>query len=388
MNFSMTQNLKGFKNVLIFGSIIALLVTAGCAKKQQGAMAPQAVEVKAIAVLQQDTPVNYEFVGEVVAKEEVQLRARISGNLVEKMVNGGATVHKGQPLFRIDARSYEANYQSGVAQLAEAEAALSRIRRDVVRYQALAAQQAVAQQVLDNAEAEERQAAARVDAYRAKLNQADLDVQDTVIVSPIDGRIDVTDPSVGMYIQAGQTVLATISSIDPVMVRFSMSENEYLRFSRKEAGTPSEWKQGLKLVLGDGVEYPLEGKIDQVDRGISETGTLAIKAAFANPNKLLMPGMFGRIVVAGEMRKGALLVPERAVQEMLGKTFVTVVGEGDKAESKPVKMGPRVGKFWVVEEGLTPGERVVVEGFNKAQPGASLKVTMIGPDDLKIPERK
>jgi membrane fusion protein (multidrug efflux system) len=140
----------------------------------------------------------------------------------------------------------------------------------------------------------------------------------------------------------------------------------------------------LKLLLSDGSQYPLAGQVEQIDRGLStDTGTLTMKAAFANPQKLLLPGMFARVVAQGELRKDALLVPERAVQEMLGKTFVTVVGQGDKAEQKAVKMGPKIGTMWVVEEGVAESDRIVVEGFAKAPPGTPLQVTMISPEDIK-----
>jgi membrane fusion protein, multidrug efflux system len=375
------------KRLLILGSIFTLFMAAGCSKQAVSAL-PQAVEVKAIQVVQQDTPINYEFVGEIAAQEEVQLRATVSGNLVGKMVSGGTVVQKGQPLFQIDSRQYNASLLHGQAQLAQAEAAHSRARRDLTRNQALAAQQAIAQQSLDSVVAEERQAAAQVDAMRALVQQAELNVQDTVIVSPIAGQIDVTDPSVGTYIQAGQTVLATISSWDPVYVKFSISENDYLRFTRLGLSA-TDWGNGLKLFLSDGSQYPLAGKVEQIDRGLSQgTASITVKAAFGNPNKLLLPKMFARISFSGETRKSAMLIPQKAVQEMLGKTFVTVVGEGDKAETRNVKMGPRVGSNWIVEEGLNPGERVVVEGFLKVQPGMALKVTLLGPDDLKNPAQK
>lgn len=365
------------------------LLSAGCAG-QKPAQAPQTVEVKAMQVIQKDTPITYEFVGQVQAKNEVQIKARVSGNVLSKAVAGGAAVSAGQELFRIDSRQYEAAVLSARAQLAQSEAVLSNSRLETIRYKKLADQQAVAQQTLDVALSTEQQHAAVVDANRAKLRQAEIDLEDTVVVSPINGRVDVNDLSVGNYAQAGQTVLATVSSVDPVFVQFSMSETEYLRFVQMNQGKlPTEWGKNLKLLLSDGTEYPLTGTIEQVDRGLAQnTGTLTLKAAFANPNRLLLPGMFARIVTQGELRKDALLIPQRAVQELLGKTFVTVVAQGDKAESRPVKMGARIGSYWMVEEGLTASDRVVVEGATKAQPGSSLKVIMIGPDDLKTPAKQ
>lgn len=375
------------KKSIICLAVLLLFVTTGCSK-QQAARPPQEVTVKAMQVIQKDTPVTYEYVGEIVAKDEVQIQARVSGNIARKLVKGGDTVRAGQPLFEIDNRQYTASVADVQAQVAQAQASLSNIRRDVTRYQSLAAQGGIAAQTLDTSLAQAEQAQAQVDAYQAKLAQANNDLTDTVIVSPVDGRIGVGELSVGRYVQAGSTVLATVSSVDPVQVRFSMSENEYLKFARM-GNSPDAWGQNLKLLLSDGSTYPIAGHLEQIDRGMAnQTGTLTMKAAFENPQHLLVPGMFARIVTVGENKIGALLIPQRAVQELLGKTFVTVVGADNKAETRAVKMGPKVGSLQVVEEGLTGQEVIVVEGFAKAQPGSPLKITMIGPDDLNIPVAK
>ncbi|QDR82944.1 Multidrug efflux pump subunit AcrA [Sporomusa termitida] len=375
------------KKNIIWLAILLLLLTTGCSK-QQAARPPQEVVVKAMQVLQQDTPITYEFVGEIVAKDEVQIKAQVSGNIARKLVKGGDTVYAGQPLFEIDRRNYAAAVADAQAQVAQAQASLSNIRRDVVRYQDLADQGGIADQVLDTAVAQAEQAQAQANAYLAKLAQAQNDLADTIIVSPVDGRIGVGELSSGMYAQAGSTVIATVSTVDPVQVRFSMSENEYLKFSRL-GNTPDSWGQNLSLVLSDGTKYSLTGHLEQVDRGLSsQTGTLAMKAAFGNPQQLLVPGMFARIVAVGETRPGALLIPQRAVQEMLGKTFVTVVGANNEAVTKPVILGPKVDSLQIVEEGLTAQDVVVVEGFAKSQPGSPLKVTMIGLNDLTIPVAK
>lgn len=374
-------------SVMLIG--LMTLSTIGCSKNQS-AKAPQTVAVKAMKVIQKDTPINYEFVGEIEAQDEVQIRSTVSGNIVEKMVKGGDKVYKGQPLFRIDSRTYTSALLNYQAQMAEAEAALSRIRRDVIRYQSLAAQGAIAQQVLDNALAEEQQAMARVEANAARVQQAQNDLGDTVIVSPLDGKIDIKDLSVGNFVQAGQTVLANISTVNPVRVKFNMSENEYLRLAGAKNGGDSidNWDK-VKLVLSDGSQYPFLGRVEQVDRAMNhETGTLTLKAVFDNPQKILVPGMFARVIAEGEIRQQALLIPQKAVQEMLGKTFVTVVTADNKAESRPVKMGPRIGNLWLVEEGLQADDIVIVDGFIKTPPGTPLQVTMIELADLNVAEQK
>ena len=341
---------------------------------------PRFVEVKAMQVAPKDTTVTYEFVGEIEASDSAQIRPKVTGNIVEKYVTGGQVVKKGQPLFRIEARQYQTTVLSNDAAVAESEASLSQISRDVQRYKELAAGGAIAQQTLDNAIAQENQSRAKLDANRAKAAQARIDLADTVVVSPIDGRIDVKDVSIGNYATAGQTMLATVSAVDKVRVKFNMSENEYLKlFARMKGIGAMEPGHKISLKLSDGQDFPMQGAIEQVDSGMGQgTGTMTLKALVDNPQKLLLPGMFARVVAAGEIRKDALVVPQRAVQELLGKTFVTVVGEGEKAESRPVKMGPRVGGTnWIVEEGLKPGERVIVEGALKTAPGTPVKVTMI-----------
>ncbi|MCC5466996.1 efflux RND transporter periplasmic adaptor subunit [Pelosinus baikalensis] len=367
--------------------IFSMVIISGCSK--QAAPAPQAVEVKAMQVVRKDTPIAYEFVGTIEAKNEVQVRAKVSGNIVDKMVVGGAEVTEGQPLFRIDSRQYNSALLTNQATAAQAEALLAKSRKDVGRYNQLAEQGAIAQQTLDNALAEEKQNAAAANANWAKVQQAQEDIEDTMILSPLNGRIDINDLSIGSFVTAGSTIMATISSVDPVMVKFSMSENEYLQFAKNKGASPAEWGRDLKLILSDGSTYPLTGQIEQVDKGLATgTGTLSFKASFANPNKLLVPGMFARVAVQSEVRSGAFLIPQRAVQQMLDKTLVTVVGEGEKAETRAVKMGTKIGNMWVVDEGLTENDRVVVEGFLKTPPGTPVTVTMIGPDDLQTPAKQ
>lgn len=381
------------KTLITAGIITAFLATgllSGCSKKPAGAP-PQTVQVKAMQVIQKDTPVSYEFVGQVAAQNEVKVQARVSGNIVAKMVSGGATVYKGQPLFTIDRRQYDTALLNRQAQAAQAQASLSQARRDLVRYQSLYDQQAIPQQTLDNSVAQTQQFQAQVDANQALVQQAQLDLSDTVITSPLDGRIDIQDLSVGSYVQAGTTILATVSSVDPINVLFSISENEYIQYSKIADAQKDNKNFGtdLELVLSDGSIYPLQGRIDQVNRSLSqETGTLSIKALFENPQHLLVPGMFARVRAKGEIRSGALLVPQRAIQELLGKNFVTIVGAEDKAESRPVKLGPKVGNMVVIEEGLNVSDKVIVEGFIKTPPGTPLQVVMMQPEELQIPAKK
>lgn len=374
--------LQALISVLI---VMCLLITiTGCSSQQVAKQPPLSTKVKVMQVIRRNTPITYEFVGQIIAENEVLLKARVSGNIVSKMVNGGDAISKGQPLFEIDRRQYEAALLRSQALLAQSEAALSNSRLDVARYQTLAEEKAIAGQILDNIVSAERQNSALVNSNKALVQQAKDDLQDTLISAPLSGRIDIKDLSIGSFVQAGQTVLATVSSVDPIYVQFSMSENEYLRFNQSaQEVSPTQWGNNLKLVLSDGSEYPFTGFIDQIDRGLAQdTATLTMKAIFKNPNKLLIPGMFARVEAQGEIREGAMLIPQRAIQQVLGKTFVTVVGEGNKAEQRTVKEGPHIGNLCVIEEGLTSNDYVVVEGLAKCPPGTALDLEMIDLEQL------
>ncbi|HWR06640.1 efflux RND transporter periplasmic adaptor subunit [Sporomusa sp.] len=381
------MSIKGSKKLYIgLLAVVVLLgivvVRSGILSKTQLNTAPQAVVVKAMQVVTRDTPVSREFVGQVKAKSEVKIMSKVAGNVVAKMVNGGDTVYKGQPLFQIDNKQYRTAINSARAALLKSQATLNNTQKDVARYQKLAALKGIAQQTVDAYVSQAEEEAATVEVSRATLQQAIEDEQDTLIVSPVDGRIDVNDVSLGYYVAAGSTTMATVSSINPVWVQFSMSETEYLEFIRNGNGSlPANFKEHLKLVLGDGTEYPLIGRVEQIDRGISNTtGTITIKASFDNPQNYLLPGMFARVVAQETVRQGALLIPQKAVKEVLDNTFVIVVTEDNKAESRQVKLGDRIGNMWLVEEGLSGTDRVIVDGIDKVKQGNALQVTMIQPD--------
>ncbi|HML87776.1 MAG TPA: efflux RND transporter periplasmic adaptor subunit [Methylomusa anaerophila] len=383
---------------LIVG-IILLIGLAGWAFMRlsaggKTAVSPQmpggAVAVKALRVAQQDIPISYEFAGKVTAKDEVKIMSKVSGNIVAKMVQGGDTVYKGQPLFKIDNKQYLSSISSARATLTKSQATLRNTQRDVERYRSLAANGAIARQTLDSYEAQAEEEMATVEANRASLQQSIEDEQDTLIVSPVDGRIDVNEVSIGQFVTAGTTTMATVSSVDPIWVQFSMSETEYIKFARLGGGTlPDTFRDNLKLIVTDGSEYNLTGRVKQIDRGIGDTtGTITLKAFFDNPQQFLLPGMFAKIVVPGEFRQGAILIPQRAVRELLDETFVTIVTADNKAASRKVKIAEKAGNMWVVAEGLAAGDCVVVEGMDKVKKDTALLVTMITPEDLLVPAKK
>jgi membrane fusion protein, multidrug efflux system len=305
-----------FVVVVLFGIVV---VRSGMLSKTQPVNAAQTVVVKAMQVVTRDTPISREFVGQVKAKSEIKIMSKVSGNVVEKMVNGGDTVYKGQPLFRIDNKQYRSAINSARATLVKSQATLNNTQKDVERYQKLAALKGVSQQTLDAYISQAEEEAAAIEVNQASLQQAIEDEQDTLIVSPVDGRIDVNDVSLGYYVVAGSTTMATVSSINPVWVQFSMSETEYLQYIRSGNGSlPASFKDHLQLMLSDGKEYPLIGQVEQIDRGVSDTtGTITLKASFDNPQNFLLPGMFARVVVQEDVRKGALLIPQKPLNKCL-----------------------------------------------------------------------
>lgn len=379
------KNKKKMLGAMLAAVMLVAGLIAGCGSDEQKQQA-NGVAVKAMQVTTHDVPLRYTYAGQVTARDEVKVQSRVGGVLVEKMVEGGATVKKGQPLFRIDSRQYEAALYNAKANLADAEARLANAQLDTERYAELVEQNAISKQQYDTQKSIESQYRASVAAMRALVERAQDDLEDTVVVSPVNGRMDLSDVAVGTLVTAGGTTLATVSSVDPVFVQFTMSENEYLRLAQQNQGAlPKDWGSEISLVLSNGMKYAGYGHLAQVDRGIGQTtGALSLKAEFKNPQQVLIPGMFARVTIADGVRQGALLIPQRAVQQVLEKTFVTTVGEDNKAVSKEITLGDKVGSYWIVESGLEPTDVVVVEGLTKLQDGLDLMVTMATPEELKL----
>ena len=372
----------GKKKVMALALVIAsMLAVTGCGGKQ--AAGPAETLVKSMQVVKRDTPIVYEYSGFVEAQNEVQMKARVTGMITEKYVNGGDKVEKGQLMFVIDPRTYQATSWNYQAQVASAQADLSRVRRDADRYQKLYEQGAISKQTLDNTMAELEQSEAKVEAQKALLSSAQVDLGETNVVAPFSGKVSANDLAVGTFVTAGTTVLATISNSDPVRVKFSLAEAEYLKLMATKAEDGTAPLENLTIVLADGSTYPLKGKLTQVDRSISEgTGTLTLKAEFDNPDKLLLPGMFAHLQANVGTKKDALLVPQRAVTEIMYKTFVYVVNSENKVEMKEVKLGARVGRLWVVESGLDGTENIIVEGIQKVKKGSAVKAEAMTEQDL------
>lgn len=356
-------------------AVLLLTGLAGCSRKAPPAPPPPEVVVQPVEV--RDVPVQAELTGEVLGGEDVEVRARVAGYLQELAYREGSYVKKGDLLFVIDPKPYEATVARARADVAEAKARHDRAVVQVNRLRPLAAQNAVSQQDLDNAVANEEATKANVAAAEAQLESANLDLSYTRVTSPIDGMAGNRLVDVGSYVGSPQpTVLTVVSTLDPIRFNFTISEAEYLAYARaaRAEGRTGQGLSGLELILADGTVHTEKGRVTVVGRGVNtETGTLPIQAAFPNPGGLLRPGQFGRVRLPITTKKGAVVVPQRAVQELQGTYNVYVVGADSVVQVRAVTPANRIGSDWVIAKGLEPADRIVVEGIQKVRPGSKVR---------------
>ena len=373
---------------------VILLGSVGCGKSDQPQARPPEVEV--VQVEQKDVPIWNEWVGTLDGLVNAQIRPQVTGYLLRQTYQEGSFVRKGQLLFEIDPRTFQVALDQTKAQLANAEQQLAqaeanqvKAQLDVNRYVPLVKEQAVTQQDLDNAvqanlaaQAQVRAAKAQIDAAKAQVAAAQLNLGFTKIVSLIDGIAGVAQAQIGDLV--GPTgLLTTVSTLDPIKVYFPVSERGYLDYVKENpdaAKRAAQEKQlALELVLADGSLYPNKGTFSFADRQVDvKTGTLRLQGLFPNPGNILRPGQFARVRAVTKTRRGALLVPQRAVTELQGSYQVAVVSKDNKVEIRPVKVGERVGTEWIIEQGLKPRERVVAEGIQRVRAGMT-----VNPKPLK-----
>jgi membrane fusion protein, multidrug efflux system len=350
---------------------VAALALSGCGKKEAPAAA--APEVFVAAVAQHDVPVYLELVGQTRGSQDVEIRARVEGYLDKVAFTEGSFVRKGELLYQIDPKPLEAALANAKANLATAQARLAKTNNDVNRLTPLAKQQAVSQQELDNALSAQDAARAQVDANKAAVDKAQLDLGYTRITAPLDGLVGTTQVKAGNLVGRGEsTLLTTVSQTNPILFRAGISEAEYLRIAKKVVASGQKATKGaeIELLLADGTVHAQKGSVEAIERAVDPTtGTLAVQFTFPNPQRMVRPGQYGRARFVIETKAGALLVPQRAVTELQNLYSVAVVGAGNKVEFRNVKVGPRVDGLWVIEEGLKPGEKVVVEGLQKVREG-------------------
>ena len=419
--------------------VTLLVSTLGCERAKAKPTAAPPPSVVVAEVVQRTVPIIREYSARTEAVPTVELRARVPGVLEQVQLEEGRSVTRGQTLFVIQREEYAAALEAARAQLAKAEADLTRARdvsivdrtraqleqrkadlekarQDVNRYRPLAEARAIPRQDLDTALAQDKVAAAGVDAgaaalkdaelaqrtqvqlaeaavqsAKAALTQADLNLGYTTVRSPIDGIAGKVQVDRGNLVGKSEpTLLATVSTVDPIYVDFQIAEVDYLRLAARvkldDASRAPESRPALDLVLADGQVFPHRGRVTFVDRAVDpKTGTMAVRARFPNPARVLRPGQFARVRGIIEERPNAVLVPQRAVQEQQGNRVVFVVDAAGLVALKPVKLDERVEDFYIVTAGLTPGERVIVDGVQKARPGQPVKAELRPPGPPAAP---
>lgn len=354
----------------------------GCGSSQQAAGQKQTIKVSTFKPFKSDTPIMREYTGSIMALQEVPVRSKVSGTVMEKYITGGQQVMEGQPLYRLDTRNYNSQLANAQAQAAQASANYENAATDLARYDQLIAAGAISQKVYDNQKAAVDAYKGAVDAAEAQVAIASTNLGDTIVTAPFNGKLSMDDVNIGTFATAGTTSLVTISSSDPIYVQFDMSENEYLSLNKSHDGQdPSGLGNSLKLRLSDGSIYGETGKIVQVNPSMSG-GQLSMKASFPNPDNLLVPGMYAAVVSDNEIAKGSLLIPTKALVQLLNKDIVDVVVDG-KIAQKAVKVGGTYGIYTIIESGLDENDVIVVDGQNKVQVGQAVDTEETTKDKLE-----
>jgi RND family efflux transporter MFP subunit len=381
------KQMKFAATVLLLGTMLS----AGCGKMGLPPAGPPDVEV--VEVVRQDVPITKDWVATLDGLVNAQIRAQVSGLLLKQSYSNGAYVRKGAPLFEIDSRPFQAaldqakgNLREATANLDQAKAKLGKTEIDVKRYTPLAKQNAISQQELDDAvqanlaaKAQVEGAQAGIAGAQAAVEKAQLNLGFTSVTSPVDGVAAIASAQVGDLVGPLGAPLTVVSTMNPILANFTVSEQEYLTAMREMTRQGEREDQALRrlvwqLRLTDGSTYPSKGQFHALDRQVDvKTGTILVQVVFPNPGNVLRPGGFGSISTVTRIQKDAVLVPQRAVSELQGGYLVAVVGGDNKASIRPVKMGPKIGTLWIVDEGLKPGERVVAEGVQHVQEGLEVK---------------
>jgi membrane fusion protein (multidrug efflux system) len=379
----------GFKprtNALVW-VLACTLLAVGCKKQESRVATSQTIEVTAVKVEPRDVPITFEWLAQTESSRQVEIRARVAGILEKRVYKEGAVVQEGQVMFEMERKPFETKLDAAKADLGVQEARAANARQNLERVQdlskknaGLSAHSLVSRQALDEAVNAEREAAAGVLAAKAKVAEAELNLSYTTIRAPITGLSSFATKHDGSYIGPGENSMLTyVAAIDPIWVKFSASENHWLRLEEEvKAGrlvVPPDDAFDVEVVLADGRIHPQKGRLTFTDLAYSrDTGTYQERAEVPNPQEDLSPGQFVHVRLLGAVRPKAILLPKRAVLQGAKGSFVWVVGPQSKAEFRPIELGDWYGDEWFVNEGLHSGDTVVVDGGIKVQPGATLRV--------------
>jgi membrane fusion protein (multidrug efflux system) len=359
-----------------------LLSAASCSKGDERSNLVPPTEVVVFETKAQRVPIHREFVGQISGYKDIAIGARLEGYLEGIHFQEGSRVEKGSLLYTLESQPFEAEVAAQMSRVAEAETAFVKAQSDLNRIRPLAEAKAVSESDLDSAVALYEASIAGVDAAKANLRAANIELSYTKIHSPITGIIGRTKAKVGDFVgrDPNPVILNTVSQIDTVLVQFFITETQYLTAARRFLleGTDRDSRETyLELILADGSLYPHKGKVDFVDREVDPTtGAILIQASFPNPDELLRPGQFAKVRGVVDVVEDGILIPQRCVKELQGTYSVFVVDDSDTAQLREVKAGPKIEAFWLILEGLKPGERVVYEGLQKVRDGTVVNPTV------------
>jgi len=364
---------RSFSMLLVF---ILVSTVVGCKKQAKVAAGPPDVEV--VEAAKQDVKVSKEWVGSMDGSVNAVIRAQVQGYLIKQLYTEGQFVQKGQAMFQVDPRTFQATVDQAKADVAQKKARWDTTKANLARIKPLAEQNAVSKKDLDDAVGQEQSAHAAYEAARAALDKAKLDLGFTHITSPITGIAGTAKAQIGNLVGPGQTEeLTTVSDVNPIKVWIPISEQEFLRAesTRPAKGQP---KQQVDLILADGTVFPQKGELAFADRQVDpSTGTVKVALLFPNPGNLLRPGQYAKVRAVMETIPGAVVVPQRAVNELQGNFQVAVVGQDNKVAVRTVKPGVRTGSLIVILEGMQPGDRIVVEGLQKVKDGMTVNPKVV-----------
>jgi membrane fusion protein (multidrug efflux system) len=374
---------------LTFLCILPLLFFACSQKEEQAQLPPPNVTVYQTKT--QEVPIYQEFVGQIYGFKDIAIRARVEGFLEGIHFEEGSRVEKGALLYTLESQPFEADVAAKMSRVAEAKTRLAKAKSDLNRIRPLAEQKAVSESDLDSAVAQYDASIESVKAAEANLRASNIQLGYTKIYSPISGIIGKTNAKVGDFVgrSPNPVILNTVSRVDTILVEFFITETQYLQLARQysdlaqkysakvESAVQNTRRKSLELILADGSLYGHKGKPEFVDRHVDPTtGAMLVQASFPNPQELLRPGQFAKIKALVAMVKEGILIPQRCVMELQGLYSVYVVGDGDKVQTREVKVGPKIKQFWLITEGLMPGERIVYEGLQGVRDGVVVKPTI------------
>lgn len=369
---------RSWLNRTLLGAVAAASLV-GCKQDAGSAPAPpQIPQVQVVIAAATTVPDEPEFIGQAEASRPVEIRSQVTGILKRVLFPEGRKVKAGDKLYQIDPVPFEAAYQSAKAKIAEAEARVVQARQNLARVKPLLMEQAVSQKDVDDAVAEDLAAKAALQGAKADLIKAKFDFDNTLITAPIDGLIERSRYYEGRLVSAQTDLLTMIYRIEPMYVVVSVPESFILRRRQDviAAGLQNPGTANLKgtVIFADGSTYPHDGILDFADVGLrSETGSRSARFVVPNPKGALLPGQFVRVRFKGTVKENVILVPQRAVQQGPQGSVVFLAAEGDKVEIRPVKVSTWREKEWIIESGVQPGDRIIVEGFHKLAPGASIQ---------------